>query len=139
MRTTRSATMRSVARALGAGALLGTLAGCQMMGMKPPYGEGGGDGGQSPKLPASAIGALVFGPEGEIYVVDGAGRNVPGCVMPGTMDKSAPECRALAGTTVLAIKSVAAVRHTGSTCTTVGPIIHAGRAYYFQLPAGCTP
>ncbi|NMF91499.1 hypothetical protein [Aromatoleum petrolei] len=137
MRATRNGSIGAIARVVGAGALLATLAGCQMMGMRPPYGEDGG--APSPKLPASAIGALIFGAEGEIYVVDGAGRNVPGCVLPGTMDKSAPECRALAGTTVLAIKSVAAVRHTGSTCTTVGPIISAGRAYYFQLPAGCAP
>ncbi len=135
MKTTRDGACGAIARTLGAGALLGALAGCQLLGAGKPYGED--ETGQAPALPPAAIGALVFGAEGEVYVVDGEGRRVPGCVMPGTMGKAAPECGALADTRLLGIRSVAFVRHTGSTCTTVGPIVHAGLAYYFQLPAGC--
>ncbi|HRP98375.1 MAG TPA: hypothetical protein PL143_19235 [Rhodocyclaceae bacterium] len=132
MRPKHVAMTKPLARTLCAGALLGVLAGCQMIDHKP-Y----GDATQAPALPSAAIGALVLDAEGDLFVVDGEGRTVQGCVPPGTMDPAAPECAALTGTTVMAIKSVALIRHTGSTCTTVGPIIHAGRAYYFQLPAGC--
>lgn len=133
MKTTRTPWMRTLGGVLGAAAMLGAVSGCQMMGM-PQH----GDSGKPPALPGAAIRALVFGAEGDVFVVDGEGRNVQGCVMPGTMDKSAQACGALTGTTVMSLKSVGFIRHTGSTCTTVGPIVHAGRVYYYQLPPGCT-
>lgn len=99
--------------------------------------------------PANVVGALVFGKDGEIAVVDGGGKLVRPCVLPGGAEAAAgaaaadgskaveAECGKLAGTTVMNVQSAAFVRHTGSTCLTVGPIVHGGRAYYFQLPAGC--
>lgn len=133
MRANGSGSTAPLGSALCAAALLGSLAGCQMLDAAKPYGEPA----PSATLPAAAMGAIVVGAEGEIFVVDGEGRSVPGCVPPGTIDPAAPVCAALTGTTVMTIKSVAVIGHTGSTCTTLGPIIHAGRAFYFQLPPGC--
>ncbi len=92
------------------------------------------------QMPSTAVGALVFDADGGITVVDREGRPVPGCVMPGTEGGTdAPRCAALSGTTVQSLKSVGFIRHTGSTCTTIGPLVNAGLAFYFQLPPGCAP
>ncbi|MDT3671467.1 MAG: hypothetical protein ROZ37_14195 [Aromatoleum sp.] len=91
-------------------------------------------------MPSTAVGALVFDADGGITVVDREGRPVPGCVIPGTGGGTdAPPCAALSGTTVQSLKSVGFIRHTGSTCTTIGPLVNAGLAFYFQLPPGCAP
>ena len=135
METNDRRTLASAARALAVATVLVGASGCQMMG-HPPYHAPG----KAPPIPPAALGALVFGADGGIAVVDREGRPVPGCVMPGTTGgKDLRPCGALSGTTVQSLKSVGFIRHTGSTCTTIGPLVHAGLAYYFQLPSGCTP
>lgn len=98
--------------------------------------------------PDHAVGALVLGKDGEIIAVDATGKPVAPCALapeegatasaPVAREAEEPECAKIRGTTLTNIQSTAIVRHTGSTCTTVGPIISGGRAYYFQLPQGCT-
>lgn len=109
--------------------------------------------------PNYAVGALVLGKNGEIVAVDATGKVVPPCALPGEQPAEQPnptgvptkpegdlarvaagedpECAKVRNTTIINLQSTGIVRHTGSTCTTVGPIIHAGKARYFQLPVGC--
>lgn len=116
--------------------------------------------------PNYAVGALVLGKNGEIVAVDATGTVVPPCALPGERPADPPnpvgapakpegdvakpegdlarvaagedpECAKVRNTTIINLQSTGIVRHTGSTCTTVGPIIHAGKARYFQVPVGC--
>jgi len=104
--------------------------------------------------PDYAVGALLIGKNGEIVAVDITGQTRPPCSLPeipvtdaaaqapsaegkraATADE--PECAKVRNTTIANLQSPSIVRHTGSNCFLVGPIIHAGRAYYYQLPPGC--
>ena len=124
-----------------------TLAGCQGMPMHHDRPQGDADLSEVAKRfvdPTYAMGALVVGKNGEIIAVDASGKPVPPCSLPSgaagdTKQAAAPECPKVRNTTITDVQAPAIVRHTGSTCTLVGPIIHAGRAYYFQLPPGCKP
>lgn len=103
--------------------------------------------------PTYAVGALVLGKNGEIVAVDATGKVAPPCALPGeqptdplkptgepaTVATEDPACAKIQNTMIINLQSIGIVRHTGSTCTTVGPIIYAGKARYFQLPVGCTP
>ncbi|MBL8447717.1 MAG: hypothetical protein JNJ44_09940 [Zoogloeaceae bacterium] len=123
------------------------LAGCHTMPMHHDRPQGDADLSEVAKRfvdPNYAMGALVVGQNGEIIAVDASGKPVPPCSLPSgaagdTKQAPAPECSKVRNTTITDVQAPAIVRHTGSTCTLVGPIIHAGRAYYFQLPPGCKP
>jgi hypothetical protein len=91
-----------------------------------------------------AVGAVVFGRNGEVTVVDGKGQPVPPCTLPG--EEAAPQpteqrlCQKVSNTAILELNSIAAVRHTGSNClllqtVAAGHAVSAGGL--FQLPPGC--
>ena len=123
----------ALARGAAACVLAGALGACMSTGKHRP---GGNDGG-APPLPDASLGALSINEDGEIVVVDAKGQAIPKCVLRATEAKKASECRGLKDTDILEIRSMSIVTHTGSNCTTIGPIIHGGRAYYYQLPPGC--
>lgn len=134
MKTSGRTALRSLAWATGVVTVVAIASGEQID--RPRYAAAE----TSQTMPSTAVGALVFDAEGGITVVDREGRPVPGCVMPGAASgTNAPPCAALAGTTVQSLKSVGFIRHTGSACTTIGPLVNAGLAFYFQLPPGCAP
>lgn len=72
-----------------------------------------------------ANGALLFGPGGELQVVDAKGDPVPACVLPASpedkrkVDANLPVCEKLKNTTVRRVDSISVLEHTGSTCVTV--------------------
>lgn len=141
MKKTGRMALRSLVWATGAAAVVAIAADGQVERPRYPGAATSQSGGAtSLSMPQGAIGALVFDANGGVTVVDGEGRPVPGCVMPGTAGGTdAPPCAALSGTTVQSLKSVGFIRHTGSMCTTIGPLVNAGLAFYFQLPPGCAP
>ena len=124
---------RSLARSAAACVLLGALGGCVNTGK---HRVGGNEGSPIP-LPDSSLGALTVNADGEVVFVDAKGKRVPGCLLPGEGKARANDCVGLKDTTVLEIQSLSVVKHRGSTCTTIGPIFHGGRAYYYQFPPGC--
>lgn len=91
----------------------------------------------------NVVGALLLGKNGEIIPVDANGRVVPGCALPkartdGDKAVTANECAKTRGTTITDLQPVSIVRHTGSTCITVGTVF-GGKYWTYQIPKGCTP
>ncbi len=89
--------------------------------------------------PSYAVGALVIGKNGEVLPVAADGKRIQPCLLPTVRDNpdaKAPEiaakgeiqeCPKARDTTILDVQSVAVVRHTGSTCVTVGGGVFMGR------------
>ncbi|HMV17946.1 MAG TPA: hypothetical protein PLN96_05425 [Zoogloea sp.] len=89
--------------------------------------------------PSYAVGALVIGKNGEVLPVSAEGKRIQPCLLPKapeTPTAKAPEiatqgeiqeCPKARDTTILDVQSVAVVRHTGSTCVTVGGGVFMGR------------
>ncbi|MCB1917448.1 MAG: hypothetical protein KDG52_17260 [Rhodocyclaceae bacterium] len=129
----RTKAARTALRLLGTAATLTMLAGC--------FGkEGYGPDGYRTKMDMSGdvIGAIVIDKNGEIAVVGADKQELPRCSLPGE-DGKYRTCGKLENTRVSGISSYSMVRHTGSTCYTIGPFGHGGNIYYYQIPFGCTP
>lgn len=135
----RKMELAQVARWSGlVGVTLLALAGC---GSKENHDAPGGGKGtaQSVLDPTTTAGAVVFGVNGEIRVVDGNGRPIAPCSLPGAGKDTdgAPECPKVRGTTILSAEAISVVRHTGSHCMLLG-MISAGKYITFPVPPGCT-
>ncbi len=137
---TQSDMARKWLRLAGAAASIALLAGCAT---DRTYDRTG----YPPKidLSAKAIGAIVIDENGNVAIV-GAESTVPKrCSLPPRDDEHAkgggtyPVCGKLEATRVYGIQSLSLISHTGSSCFTIGPFGHGSNAYYYQLPAGCTP
>jgi hypothetical protein len=121
------------------GVVLTSLTGCKPDEKhKPP---GGGVTGTLFDL-GDAIGAVVFGKDGRIIVVDAKGQPVPPCALPGREPApgQAGVCQKVTNTAIIDLKSIGAARHTGSECILLevpsgGQAVDAGGL--FQLPPGC--
>jgi len=127
-------------RLAGAAVSITLLAGCATKGTHDRT-------GYPPKIDLSseAIGAIVIDENGNIAIV-GTRSEVPKpCTLPSIDEKHAKSgskyrvCGKLDATRVYGIQSLSLIQHTGSKCITIGPFGHGSNAYYYQLPAGCTP
>lgn len=131
--------IRTTSTALGAlaiGALVLVLAGC---GGKDDHAASTDKASAASAFdPTKVVGAVVFGVDGEIRIVDANGQPVPPCALPGAGKDTgdAPECPNVRGTTILNAQSLSVVRHTGSHCILVGSVV-GGRYVTVQLPPGC--
>jgi hypothetical protein len=86
----------------------------------------------------NATAAVLFGPKGEILVVDENGKPIRPCTFPEQADSKEarpadlPVCQKLRNTTVLDASSITTIRHTGSECMS---FIFNNRVYV--TPIGC--
>ena len=131
---------------LWAGIVAASFAGCKPAENVEPPRTNPAPGGVTGTLfdLGDAVGAVVFGRNGEITVVDGKGQPVQPCTLPGegaaTQQTDVSLCQKVSNTAITDLKSIAVVRHTGSSCWLLQTVA-AGQALsaygLFQLPPGC--
>ena len=131
---------------LWGGICAASLAGCEPAERAEPPQTNPSPGGVTGTLfdLGDAVGAVVFGRNGEITVVDGKGQPVQSCTLPGgepaAQQTDQRLCQKVSNTAITDLKSIAVVRHTGSSCWLLQTVA-AGQAIsaygLFQLPPGC--
>jgi hypothetical protein len=121
-----------IACLLWGGIVAASLSGCKPAEKVEPPNPNPSPGGVTGTLfdLGDAVGAIVFGRNGEITVVDGKGQAVQPCTLPGRESGSQQTelrlCQKVSNTAITDLKSIGVVRHTGSDCILLNPQIIAG-------------